>query len=97
MLVTSIFKFSNSTYLSGAFQLKDDCFRAGQPCLCLCTSLRLAVFETDKGPVSASLITIIAAVAAWIAFWGDYLTGYPLCPTFPLEFVFCPVFLLLME
>ena len=67
MFVTSILKFSNSTYLSGAFQLNDSCFRAGLPCLCPCVSLRQAVFVPDLGSESTSCSTITAAVEAWIA------------------------------
>ena len=68
------FKLNNSIYLSGAFHLKDDCFRAGPLCLCLHISLRLAVFAPDMGHVSSSLITITTAVAAWIAAW--VITGW---------------------
>ena len=67
MFVTYILKIINSTYLSGTFQIRDVCFKAGLPCLCLCTSLGLFVFTSDMGPSSASLIATTTAVAHWIA------------------------------
>ena len=69
MFVTSILKLMNSTYLSGSFLLKGDCFKAGLLHLCLYTSLGLAVFVPDMGPATASLIAITAALAGWIAAW----------------------------
>ena len=64
MFVTSISMLNNSTYLPGAFQLKNDYLKPGPPCLCLPASLELAVLEHDVGPASVSLITITAAMAA---------------------------------
>ena len=52
--------------------MKDGCLK-GLPCLCLCTSPELTVFVTDEGPAPASLIAMIAWIAAcviaavWIA------------------------------
>ena len=62
--MTFISKLTNSTYLFGAFQVRDGCFRAGMPCLFLHASLGLVVFATDMGLASASLITITAVVTA---------------------------------
>ena len=64
MVLTSISKLSNCTYLSQAFQLNNSYFRAGPPCLGLRDSQRLAVFVVDLSPASASLSAIITAVAA---------------------------------
>ena len=67
MLLTFISKPSNSTYLPGAFQLKDSCFRIGLPCLCLHASPKLGGSAPDVDSVSALLIIIITVVASWIA------------------------------
>ena len=55
MLVTSISKLSNFTYLSWASQLNEGFSQASPPCLCFCVSLRLTVFiAANLGPTSAS-------------------------------------------
>ena len=67
MFLTSISKIINSKYLSGVFQLRNGCFRAGPLCLLLCVSLRLAVFAPDVSPASSSLIPNTTSLAVWIA------------------------------
>ena len=69
MFVTSTSTLGISTYLSVTFLVNEGWLRSGPPCLCLCTSLRLAVLVPDLGPVSVSLSTITTAVAGYIAAW----------------------------
>ena len=57
VFVTPISKLNTSTYLSGAFQSKVGCLKAGPPCLHLCAPPSYASIVYDVGLASASLST----------------------------------------
>ena len=66
LLITSISKLNNSTYLSVAFQFNDDFLKADLQCLCVHASPTLAVFALKVNPALSSFIVITADVASWI-------------------------------
>ena len=69
MIVTSISKLANYTYLSLAFQSNEGFSSASPLCLCLMGFLGLAASVAYLDPTHVSLSAIITAVAAWMAAW----------------------------
>ena len=76
MCVTSILKLSYSTYLPITFQLNEGCFRAGPPCLCLCTSIALAVLVPD---LALHLPLLVPLPLLWLPglLSAEYLQALP--------------------